>query len=264
MKLNTLLAKTDHLSSIFQAMVAEFKNFFGNNSTAFRGEKKTYEPAPNTADDPSRRANKFVISTVEEKLAWLEENSKEYIDSLFSQEATNASGTAKAELKVLGVSWGVFSSLELLRLKSVVESSNLEQMYSAIPTRKDDEEWAPHTQEQYKGRKIFESPKLEGEAKSIVKETYILTDPNVAYLKDTSKYAPVVASKDTPLKLGDYTYQKFSGELSAREKAELLKRRSVLISAIIEALKVANETEAVKSELTADKIFTFLHKGQNA
>lgn len=263
MKLNTLLAKTDHLSSIFQAMVAEFKNFFGSNSTAFRGEKKTYDPAPNTADDPSSRGNKIVITTVEEKLSWLEENSKDYINALFSQEATNASGLAKAELKVLGKSWGTFTSLELLRLKSVVESSNLEQMYSAIPTRRDDEEWAAHTTEMYGTRAVFESPKLEGEKKSITKEQYILADPNVQFLKDTSKYQPQVATKDTPLKLGDYTYQKFSGELSAREKAEILKRRSALISGIIEALKVANDTEAVESKLTADKIFSFLHKGTN-
>jgi hypothetical protein len=260
LKLNTLLAKTDHLASVFSAMVRDFTAFFSRESGAFRGEKKTYSPAPGTQDDPSKRGNKLVVTTVNEKLDWFEKNSKEYIDLLFSQEATNAAGVAKAELKVGGTSWGTFTSLELLRLKSLIENGQLEQMYTAIPTRKDDEEWAETSEEQYKERAIFESPRLEGESKSIEKESYILPDPNLEKAK-AGAYAPTLGQKNTVVKLGDYTFQKFSGEWTAREKAELLRRRTLLLNAVIEALKIANEAEVIKSELTAEKIFNYLHNG---
>lgn len=259
LKLNTLLAKTDHLSSIFRAMISEYTHFFGKTNN-FTGEKKTYEPVPGTADDPSSRGNRLIITTVDEKLLWFEENAEEYINALFAQEATNASGRAKAPLIVEGEEWGVFTSLELLRLKSLLEANQLEQMYQAIPVRSDAEEWKPTTQEMYKDKYlVFEGPLNAGEKKSILKESYILEDPNLDRLKSTESYRPVVVSKDTVIKLGDYTWQKFSGEWSARDKATLLQRRSRLLNAIIEALKVANDVEVVKSDITAEKIFNYLH-----
>lgn len=262
LRLNTLLAKTDHLSSIFQKMISEYHVFFNKLDTNFRGERKTYDAASGTIDLPSERGNKSVATTVREKLDWFEENSSEYINALFAQEATNASGVAKAVLVVDSKVWGEFTSLELLRLKSLIENGNIEQMYSAIPTRSDAEEWKPTTQDMYKDREIFEGTKLEGEKKSIAKEQYIIPDPNIEKVKSGS-YTPTVGSKDTIIKLGDYTFQKFSGEWSARQKAELLRRRSTLLSAVIEALKIANEAEVVSSKLNAEKIFSYLHQGKN-
>ena len=62
--------------------------------------------------------------------------------------------------------------------------------------------------------------------------------------------------------MGDYTVQTFSGEFTHKERAEILRRRSELLSAIVEALKIANEVESVSSNMTADKLFKFLHKGE--
>ena len=41
-----------------------------------------------------------------------------------------------------------------------------------------------------------------------------------------------------------------------------LKRRGDLLTATIAALKECNDCEAVKSELTAERIFGFIFKGQ--
>ena len=81
-------------------------------------------------------------------------------------------------------------------------------------------------------------------------------------MKDSSKYTAVLGSKDTVLELGDYTLQQFSGEYSHRQRAEILARRSKLLSAVIEALKEANDKEVVKSNLTALVLFNYLHYGQ--
>ena len=262
LKLNILLAKTDHLSNSYKGSIKDYIGFFKDKQSSFKGEKKTYEPKPGTIDIASERGNKMVVTTVDEKLNWLKETNSEYINSLFSQEATNAAGVAKAKLTVEGVEFGDFSSLELLRLKSILENGELEQMYMNIPVRADDEEWNPTTEEQYRDRAIFEGKKQEGIRKSITKEQYILSDPNLKELKDSSSYKPQMASKDTVMELGDYTYQKFTGEWSHRERAELLRRRTKLLSAVIEALKTSNEATVIDSNLTADKLFGYLHTGK--
>jgi hypothetical protein len=257
MKLNVILAKTDHLASSFRAMISDYISFFKNNQGDFKGIKKTYVPKEGTIDLPTEREDKKVVTTVDEKLAWMIDTSKEYVDSLFAQEATNASGTAKAALIVNGQSWGEFTSLELLRLKSFLENGDFEKMLQNIPVRSDSEIWNPTSNEMYKDRRVYEQPMTSGIKKSTVKESFIMPDPNIT--RDTgARYTPQIGQKDAILELGDYTTQKFSGEWSHRERAELLRKRSVLLTAVIEALKVSNEVEVVKSELTAERIFGYL------
>lgn len=259
LKLHVVLAKTEHLAVPFNSMLKDFKDFFKDKQGQFKGIKKTYEPKVGTMDEPSKRGNTLVVTTVEEKLSWLEENSEQYIDNAFSVEATNASGTVKAELVVDGKSWGTFSSLELLRLKSLLETDNFKQMYENIPVRSDAEIWEASDNIEHKGRDIWQKPQMSGVHRSITKRPYILKDPNLENLKDTSKYTPVTVAEDIPLDLGDYTLQEYSGEYSHYQRALILKKRSVLLSAVIEALKIANEAPTIKSEITADKIFSFLH-----
>jgi hypothetical protein len=261
-KLNVVLATTDNQRSSFTTQVKEYTHFFKNKQGSFLGEKKTYEAAPDTIDLPSERSNTLVVTTVGEKLQYLEDAQSGYIDSLFALEATNASNTARAELVVDGVSFGEYSSLELLRLKSLLESTDMEHMYSTIPVRSDSEIWTPTTAEEYAGRPgILENSLMKGEKKSTQKTSYILDDPNLQHLKDQSGYKPQLATHDEIITLGQYTRQQFSGQWSHRERAELLRRRSILLTAVIAAIKVANDVEVVESQMTAQKLFGFLHWG---
>lgn len=259
LKLNVILAKTDVLASSFRAMLNDFIGFFNKEQGQFKGVRKTYAPRPGTIDLPTERGNVLVVTTVDEKLRWLEETSKDYIDALFTQEATNASGLAKSNLIVDGKDWGVYTSLELLRLKSLIENGEFERMYANIPVRSDSEEWSVTNQELYSMRHvIYESPIQSGIKKSVLKEAYILPDPNIT--KETgAKYVAQVAQKDSIQELGDYTFQRFSGEWSHRQRAELLRKRQNLLTSIIEALKIANEVEVIQSKLNSEKIFNYLH-----
>jgi len=262
MKLNVLLAKTDHLAGIFKKGLEEYTKFFKGSQGSFKGEKKTYEPRPTTIDIPGNRSNTLVVTTVTEKLNYLEENSTDYLDSLFAQEKTNSSGVAIAELKVDGISFGKLTSMELLRLKGILENGTLKEMYEHIPVRSDSETWVETNNPMYSGRDIFEGPMQSGVAKSTQKESFILTDPNIGKMGDSQNYIPQIATKDTIIELGDYTYQKFSGEASHLMRANILNRRSKLLTAVIEALKIANEVESEKSELTSKKLFGYLHRGK--
>jgi len=261
-KLNVLLAITDHLAGQFKNLVDDYNKFFRQHQGAFKGERKTYTPNPDTVDDPTARGIRLIQTTVDEKITYLEENTGEYINALFSQEATNASGAAKAELKVDGRSFGTFSSLELLRLKSLVEGGSFKSVYENIPVRNDDELWTKADDQAYSGRTgVYASTLIEGSKKTTVKDSYILDDPNIGKLEG-GKYTPQVASKDTTVELGKFTHQKFSGEWSHRQRAELLSRKDKFLTAVVEALKLANEAETVESDMTSTKLFNYLHRGE--
>ena len=257
MKLNVLLGKTDHLSSTHNALIKSYIAFFKAKQGAFLGERRTYVPREGTVDEPGKRKNAIIQTTVNEKFEWLKDNSKDYIDALFSVEATNASGNAKAKLFVGEDDWGEFTSLELLRLKSLLENNDLRGMLENIPVRSDANIWEENTAEQYEGRSVFQTPLSKGIEKTTVKETFILEDPNIGKIEAKS-YAPQLAQKNITQELGDYTHQYFSGEISQREKANILKRRSNLLTGVIEALKTCNDVESVSSSLNANKILNYI------
>lgn len=263
MKLNVLLAKTDHLASSYKGMLHDFIKFFKGAQGAFKGEQKTYAPRDGVLDESSMRGNILVQTTVSEKMGWFFKYSKDYVDSLFSQEKTNASGEATADLMVDGKSWGILTSLELLRLKSIVEHGDLKAMIELLPVRSDSEIWSECEDSNYGDRNIWESPMLSGVNKTTTKENYILVDPNLEKLKSNERYQPAVAVKNTVIELGDFTRQKFSGEISQLERATILARRTILLTSIIKALKECNEAEAVQSELTSERIFGYLFNSIN-
>ncbi len=264
MKLNVLLAITDALRIKYKNMIADYSRFFTKSQGAFMGVKNTYVAKDGMVDDPSKRSQQKIQTTVNEKLEYFLAESKEFINSLFSQEKTNALGVAKAKLVVEEEEWGEFTSLELLRLKSLLESSDLgdiKGMFEKIPVRSDSVIWNETTSEEYTGRNIWETERMENVARTTVKESYILKDPNVAVGK-VDNYVPQVAIKTNSIDIGDYTHQAFSGEASQRERASMLKRRNDLFIAVIKALKECNECDTVPSELTADKIFGYLFTGK--
>lgn len=260
--MNVLLAKTEHMESQFKALVKDYISFFKNHQNAFKGLRGTYSAREGTVDEPSKRGFTLVMTTVDEKLRWLEQVTGPYIDALMSLEATNASGNAKATLVVDGESLGEFSSLELLRTISLLEKGDFEAMYSNIPVRTETEIWKKTEDANYQSREIYESELLQGVNKTTTKEDVILEDPNAGRYREGISVNPVVSHRSTIVELGDYTIQRFSGEISHRERAEILLRRTKLLTALKEALKKANEAEVVSSNMTAAKLFGYLHRGR--
>lgn len=266
-KLNVLLAITDQLRSKQKAMVSDYNKFFEKKQGHFLGERKTFTAKDGMLDDSSKRSYVRIVTTVNEKLDYLIKESKEFIDALFSQERTNSMGVATAKLIVEGKEWGEFTSLELLRLKTLLESSDygdIKGMIASIPVKTEGEVWEKCENEEYSDRKVFQTELIKGETKTTEKEQYVLEDPNLKNIKDTSNYQSPIAIKNIVVITGDYTIQQFTGEWSHVQRTEALNRRTKLLTSVIEALKVANNVDSQKSELTAEKIFEFILKGSNS
>lgn len=264
LKLNKLLALVEASTPMFRKLIAEYKGFFEKKQGDFQGVRKEYFPKDGMADLPSERQFKRVVTTVAEKLQYFEDNSVEHLNNIMNVEATNASGGARVELKVGEFSFGSLSTLELMKLKSILEKEGLEPMYAVMPVRSDAEIWEPAEDELYVGRDIYETARLSGTKKTVAKAEYILEDPNVIKMIerggiDVSRYTPVKSVKDTVVDLGDYTLQHFSGETTQRYRASVLARRSELKRAIDGALKEANDVAVVRSGFDAKQFFVYLH-----
>lgn len=260
LQLNVVLAKTDQGAGPFKAIQEDYLRMFKDNDAAFKGVRKTYDPAPGTMDNPSMRENKQVVATVKEKLDWFTDFVKDHVNGLLSVEATNATGKTKANLTVDGVNFGMLSALELMRLKSIVDSGTFLNMYANLPVRNDAEIWNPSKNDQYIKREVFETELREGPSNTTDKRSYILEDPNIGKLTG-GQYSPVRAEETTVRVVGNYTQQFFSGQYTSLQRAEILSRRHRLLVALTEALKVANQADAVESQLKAESLLSWLHYG---
>ena len=262
LKMNTLLAKVEHGVAQFNRMVGDYFAFFKNKQGMFEGIKKTFKPREGYQEDARYMGTTKVATTVDEKLQWFEENAVPYLKNLFSIESTNSKGAKKVELKVGNVSFGFLTALDLMRLKTVLTKKEWEEMYNNIPVRSDAEVWEPCTDGEYAGREIFQTPMQTGVTRTTESEEVILKDPNLDPAKLPANYNAKTTIKKRTVETGDYTLQKFTGAWTQRQRAELLRRRSQLLAAVIEALKEVNDVESEDPNLDVEGMINFLHYGE--
>lgn len=262
MKMNTLLAKVDHASSSVNKMIRDYAAFFKTKQGAFKGEKNTYTPREGFLDKPEKRSLVRVTTTVQEKLDWFEDRFIPYLKELFSIEATNSYGAHRVELKVGDVSFGHLSAPELMRLRNILTSNELDSMYQNIPVRSDARIYEECTDEEYEGREIMQTPISKSVERTTEKEEVILKDPNIDPAHLPANYRSTTVMRTKMVEVGDSTHQEFTGEWTQHKRAELLKRKSELLSAITVALKEVNEVEAQKSNLDAETLIKYLHYGK--
>lgn len=261
-KMNTMLAKVEHGTSSFNRMVGDYFAFFKGKQGAFAGIKKTHVPREGFSEDKSCIANTRVITTVGEKLEWFEQQATPFLKDLFSVEATNSKGAKTIELVVDGISFGHLTALDLMRLKTLLTKKEWVDMYENIPVRPDSEVWETCTDPEYSGREIFQTPIAKGVTRTTESEEVILKDPNINPEKLPSNYNAKTTIKKRTVETGDYTIQNFTGAWTQRQKAELLRRRSQLLAAVIEALKEVNDVETERPNLDINVLINFIHNGK--
>lgn len=243
-KQSVLLGLREKLEKSFGAMLDDMIQKFTNKQGLFMGERKTYDPIDNFADEPTKRGFTNVSSTVSEQLSWFKKHTEDYLSTVLSIEKTNSTGLT-AELIIEGKSWGEYSTLELLRLKSILDGK-IRAMIDGLPIRQESVLWTKSTDELFNTRDIFQTPLDAGFSKTTIKETYIVNDPHI---KDTPGRAPIMAEKSTQVNVGKYTIQNFSGAITNLQRAELKVKFNNIYTAVIEALEKANNADVVESDL---------------
>lgn len=262
MKTNVLLAKNKHDKESFLAMLRDYTLFFKNKQGAFRGEKNTYEGV-NGYDTLATRNNQTKVqTTVQEKLDWFEDRYIPYLKDVFRIEATNSGNDVKrVPLIVNGISFGELSAVELMRLKSIITSKELDTMYGSIPVRSDSKIYEDCTDPEYDGRDVAQTPVLKSEERTTEKEEVILKDPNLTPDHLPSNYNAKTTIKNRTVTMALTTHQEFTGEWTQRKRAELLRRKSAIIGAIEVALKEVNDVDFKESNLNVDTLVNFIHYG---
>lgn len=259
--MNTLLAKVEHATASIARLFNDYAAFFKGKQGMFRGYKKTYVPRDGYVEDTSKMGTVVVATTVDEKLDWFIDQFKNWLKDVFSVEATNSKGAETVELKVGDNSFGHLTALELMRLKSILTNKDFESVLANIPVRSDSEVYAPTKDPEYAGRSVYETPLIKGVTRTTEKEEVILKDPNLDPAHLPSNYSAKTTIRSKTVETGDYTQQFFTGEWTQRERAELLRRRSELLAAVIECLKIVNDTEVAKANLDVDTFTDYLFKG---
>lgn len=261
LKMNTLLAKVDHSTASVAKLFSDYVQFFKNKQGMFRGSKKTFVPRDGYVEDPTKMGTTVVATTVDEKMDWFNEQFKNWLNDVFRVEATNSKGAKTVELIVDGKSFGNLTALELMRLKSILTNKDLESVFANIPVRSDSEVWTPTQDPEYNGRKVFETALIKGVTRTTEKEEVILKDPNLDPAHLPANYQAKTTIKSKTVETGDYTSQSFTGEWTQRQRAELLRRRSTLLAAVIEALKVVNDTPVENPNLDVNAVVDYIYKG---
>lgn len=260
--MNVVLAKVDHSASVYAKEVNEYAQYFKNAQGAFRGEKKTYIPREGYPDDPTKKGVTAVQTTVSEQLDWFKNIATNYLNEVFSVEATNSMGARKVELVVDGHSFGELTALDLMRLKSILTSKELVTMYERIPVYSDSEIWKPTNNAEYGNREILENELVKGVSRTTETTEEILRDPNIDPANIPANYRAAIVQRKTTVEVGDYTHQKFTGEWSQKQRADLLNRRSKLLKAVIAALKEVNDQEVVEPNIDANALLDYIHYGK--
>lgn len=243
-KQSVLLGLREKLEKTFGGMLDDFIQKFKNKQGIFQGWNKTYESLEDFADDPTKRSFQKVSGTVKEQLDWFKHYTKDYFDTVLSIEKTNATGIS-ADLVVAGKTWGQYSVLELLRLKSIMDGK-LKAIIGELPIRDEKVIWNKTTKDYYGERDVWETPTVEGFSKTTLKRTEVVNDPHI---KDAPNRPPVAVQIETQVNVGHFTEQKFSGEITMLQRAEILAKYDQLYNGIIEALENSNNIDAQESDL---------------
>lgn len=268
MKMNTLLGVVDHAQAVATKEISEYATMFKAKQGQFVGELKTYEPHEGYPDKPAEHVSRQVATTVSEQFQYML-NDKDphtgalprYLKLLFSVEATNSVGAKRVPLVVDGVLLGNLTAVELMRLKNVLTMANLDDMCKNIPVRSDAKRWSKAGGD-YENREVFETDIVRSVDRTTIKTQEVLKDPNLDPKNLPGNYRAVVVERAQTVEMADQTRQEFSGEWTQAQKAYLLSRKSLILNAVIAALKEVNDAESVEANLDVDAMLGYLFFGE--
>jgi hypothetical protein len=232
-KLHEVLAVESSLSAVSIKLVKESIKSL-NKDNLFTGEVKSHsifsETEQHLVQAPQVRS---VTTTVEENLRYVfEEGLTPYWDSVYQKDEANQRAVADIIIGDYGVLAENVPGTTLLGMESKL--GGLLEMLTAVPTLPPGVSWE---QDPAQAKGIYRNPVAEERMQSVK-----IPDHKVLY-EATDKHPAQIEKFETIQHVGKFTVKSFSGMISPNEKAELIKRLQVLISAVKQARQRANCVE---------------------
>lgn len=247
-KLHELAAVDNDNRGLYDKIKNEAAATFKNRLDHFTGMSKTY--VSEVEDDYVRDPEvKNLVTTVADKLAYVEEQMIKILDAQFQKEKTNC--LAKADVIVVeddGSEVPIVKDIPVVYLvqleKKLTELRN--QVYGIVPTLDPTKEWEWNEQGGY----------------------YVEREPRKRVTRKVPKSFQVAAATDKHPEqaqlinidetTGYYNQTNLSGMITPKKKSQLLAKLDKLVHAVKTARSRANDIEAV-NEKVAQKIFNYLN-----
>ncbi len=231
-KLHEVLAVEASLSGVATKLIKESIKSL-NKDNLFTGEVKSHkifsETDQHLVQAPQERA---VTTTVKDNLEYLfKEGLVPFWDAVYQKDEANQRATADIIIDGKVIAEGI-AGTTLLGMESKLGS--LLEVFNAVPTLAPGISWK---QDPNQSEGIYFNP-VEEERMQSVK----VPDHKVLY-DATDRHPAQIEKFETIQHIGKFTLKTFSGMVSPHEKAKLIKRLQVLISAVKQARQRANCVE---------------------
>lgn len=246
-KLHEVLAVMTDLETTARNIRDEAIVTFTKKPTHFTGYHKTLKMFDEARKEEEKGAedHKALVTTVKDKLEYMESSQVKYLDALWQQESTNQKATADlviGEQVILKDAPAVF----LLALESRLKA--IRAVFAAIPTLDPGVKWELDPSQ---GDSIYKSVNPETSQKQEKQIRHqVLVPPTEQHPAQIEKWFENVV-------VGTYSTVKYNGTISPGEKSEYLLRIDALIQATKQARQRANSTSVEKKQV-ARALFDFI------
>jgi hypothetical protein len=223
--------------------LGRLRKSFEKQDEMFDGLTKRYVPLEENAEHIPDE-NKEMVMTVDQALKLSQDTFAKGFHAILQKEETNASGTARAELKVGDKSFGKLAATSLLAIES--QLLKLRELYQVLPTLDAAKRWEMDDQ---LGHYVTEP---EVKFRSIKR-------PKVVVKYEATKEHPAQTELlNLDIQVGRYETVYTSGKISRSRKNELLGRLNELLEAVKVARAKANTAEVVKVKVV-DQLLDYIN-----
>lgn len=246
-RLHEVLAVEADLEGTAKKVIGEARTTFSKKHDHFLGHRKSLRmfDEQRKHEEAGAEEHKELVTTVPDKLKYVQGKVVRWFDALLQKEATNQD--ARADLIVDGdvlienvpATWllGMETRLKLLR-----------EMYEDIPTRAPGVNWVP---DEERGDGVFKGLHLE------TKDKTEKTIQHKVVVPATKEHPAQVERWSDNIKVGVFEVERWTSMISPAQKSGYLDRIDKLIRACKKARQRANQAEVRKLSV-AKKLFGYI------
>ncbi len=236
-KLHELLAVEPDREGLYKIVLEEAKTTFQKKTDHFMGQIRKLEMFDQAEDKLNTVERKELVTTVKDKLLYVQEALQRYLDIVLQKEATNQEATADLIVDGVALAKDVPATF-LLGLETKMK--HLRGMYETLPTLDPGIKWTKDTKF---GENVYVTEYPDEKFKTAKKfQHQVLVAP-------TDKHPAQVEKWEEQVPVGKYSTTAWSGKISSAEKSAQLGKIDKIIQGAKQARMRANNIEAINREI---------------